>query len=60
MPWGQILQSAHRMFGLLPAQFWALSVYEWRALQAPQSGYADRRSLGNLMGQYPDKPEEVK
>lgn len=60
LPWGQILRAAHSQFGLLPKELWALSVYEWRALQNPLTGHADRSSLSTLMAQYPDKSEQVK
>lgn len=54
--WAEHLALANRTFHLTPAQFWALSVWEWRALLRaldPAPGM-DRASLQDLMAQFPD------
>lgn len=43
--------------GLSPAEVWALSVAEWRALCGAESGLS-RRGLEALAAQYPDKGNE--
>ncbi|PHS27664.1 MAG: phage tail assembly chaperone [Robiginitomaculum sp.] len=54
MPWRHLLFTAQHGFGLTPAQFWALSVLEWRCLQSASAGHADQACLRTLMTQYPD------
>ncbi len=60
LPWGQLLRAAQSGFGLLPAQFWALSVLEWRSLQNPHNGHADRSALQELIATYPDISTQVR
>lgn len=57
LPWGHLLRLAQIRFGLVPGQFWALSVLEWRLLLHPGTDHADRKTLAQLRGQFPDFTE---
>lgn len=41
--------------GIAPAQFWRLSVAEWRALLAPRRAGLARDNFEALMRRFPDK-----
>ncbi|MEL6325017.1 MAG: phage tail assembly chaperone [Pseudomonadota bacterium] len=55
LPWPDMLQAAIRM-GLNPAEFWRLSLVEWRWLVAghSDSGAMTPQGLDALMQSYPD------
>jgi hypothetical protein len=54
--WAQSLHLAARRFGLLPAEFWKLSVWEWQSLLSSlPAEHVDRGGLDQLILQYPDK-----
>lgn len=57
LPWRQLLRLAHSMFGILPDQFWAMPVREWRLLQPPGGAYANGADLRALMADFPDSHE---
>jgi uncharacterized phage protein (TIGR02216 family) len=52
LPWSQLLQTATQL-GLTPAQFWTLSILEWRALIGEAHGL-DRGRLDELSTAFPD------
>jgi Phage tail assembly chaperone protein, TAC len=52
LPWRKLLLAANQ-FGLTPVQFWALSVFEWRALMGEGQGL-DSARLGELCRDFPD------
>lgn len=53
-PWTLLLAAGLRL-GLTPAEFWRLSLKEWRALNAPQLGEAlSRSAFESLARQFPD------
>lgn len=53
-----MLRLAAGRFGLSPAETWALSLAEWRALTAPAPGAAPltRAELDALLNLHPDDP----
>jgi uncharacterized phage protein (TIGR02216 family) len=54
-PWPEMIVAAQRM-GLAPAQFWRLSLKEWRVLVAPAGGPAlTREAFSALARRYPDQ-----
>tara|TARA_R110000868_G_scaffold108842_2_gene296768 strand:+ start:2957 stop:3139 length:183 start_codon:yes stop_codon:yes gene_type:complete len=53
--WFAALRAAARL-GIAPAEFWRLSLIEWRALVGPHDARPlSRRALQILMADYPDK-----
>ena len=54
-PWGAWLKTAFA-FGLNPADFWRLSLKEWRALTAPAPAPFNRAAFESLAAQFPDRP----
>ena len=56
--WAAVLRLASARFGLSPAETWALSLAEWRALTAPAPGAAPltRAELDALLHLHPDDP----
>jgi Phage tail assembly chaperone protein, TAC len=54
LPWRDMLYVAHREYHILPAQFWCLSVREWRWLQHANAPHMGRVALQSLMMQFPD------
>lgn len=56
MSWPELLRLAAARFGLSPAQVWALSLVEWRALTAPPAGSAPlgRAAFEALAAAHPD------
>lgn len=54
-PWRSLIAAAQRL-GVAPAQFWRLSLREWRALVAPAADAAmTRAGFEALERLYPDK-----
>lgn len=54
-PWNAWLRAGLAV-GLPPAQFWRLSLKEWRALVAPSEPAAlDRAAFDMLIARYPDQ-----
>lgn len=53
--WAERLQFALLRFGLSPAQVWALSLAEWRALTAQAPTGLSRTELDTLIRLYPDE-----
>jgi hypothetical protein len=53
MPWSDLLRAA-AMLGVLPNAFWALSVYEWRALMGQSKGL-DTARFHELYAAFPDQ-----
>jgi hypothetical protein len=56
LPWSNLLQGAHQI-GLKPTEFWALSVFEWRALFGEGQGL-DKGRLGELCQAFPDQTHD--
>lgn len=57
-PWSAWLR-AGAACGLAPAQFWRLSLKEWRALIGPQAARGfDRAAFDVLAARFPDQPHE--
>jgi hypothetical protein len=55
-PWFAMLAAAQRI-GVAPADFWRLSLKEWRALIAPPPGAGMSRSAFEALAQqFPDRP----
>jgi Phage tail assembly chaperone protein, TAC len=52
LPWRELILGANQM-GIMPAQFWALSVFEWRALMGEAQGLNGTR-LSELIRDFPD------
>ena len=52
LPWPELLRAAIP-FGLTPVEFWALSVFEWRALMGDGAGLPSSR-LEELCRAFPD------
>lgn len=52
LPWSDLVQAANQ-FGLTPPAFWALSVFEWRALMGEGQGL-DRARLNEISAAFPD------
>ena len=53
-PWPTLIDAARRL-GVAPAQFWRLSLAEWRALAAPNAeGPMTRAAFDVLSRRYPD------
>jgi uncharacterized phage protein (TIGR02216 family) len=57
LPWQQLLNAACRL-GLSPDQFWALSVFEWRALMGQGQGL-DPARLQELCQAFPDDAGDI-
>ena len=55
LPWRELLLAASQL-GLTPARFWALSVFEWRALMGEGPGL-DGAGLRDLIRAFPDIPD---
>ena len=55
LPWSSLLLTASHM-GIIPSQFWALSVREWRALVGEGYGL-DGARLSELSNAFPDDHE---
>ena len=57
-PWPSILRLAAERFGFTPAQTWAVSLAEWRALTAPAAVERPltRAELDALLLLHPDDP----
>jgi uncharacterized phage protein (TIGR02216 family) len=56
-PWPALIAAACRL-GVAPAQFWRLSLREWRALVAPPADAAMTRArFEALLRLYPDKDQ---
>ncbi len=56
MNWASILRAGLAL-GLRPAEVWALSLTEWRALTGSAGGAAlDRTGLDALRARFPDTP----
>lgn len=55
-PWGEMLRTAVRL-GVMPADFWALSVREWRMLaaRAAADGPMGRNDFERLTEAWPDE-----
>ena len=54
-PWQALLAMANA-FAISPAQFWRLSLAEWRALVAPHAGEVlTRQAFDVLAHRFPDK-----
>jgi hypothetical protein len=53
LPWRELILGANQM-GIMPAQFWALSVFEWRALMGEAQGLSGTR-LNELIRDFPDE-----
>ena len=53
LPWREFLVAASQL-GLTPVQFWALSVFEWRALMGDGQGLPSSR-LEELCRAFPDE-----
>ena len=52
--WQSALRAAARL-GIAPAEFWRLSLIEWRAIAGPLDARPlTRRALAILMADYPD------
>ena len=58
LPWGPLMRTAHAVFGILPEQFWAMPVREWRLLQHPGGAHANGAALRALMREFPDMQED--
>lgn len=56
-PWAEWLRAGALAFGLKPAEFWRLSLAEWRAL-AGGGGAPSARELAALMRRHPDRAAE--
>ncbi len=56
--WPAVLRLAAERFGWAPREVWALSLREWRALNAPAPGVAPltRADLDALLLLHPDDP----
>jgi uncharacterized phage protein (TIGR02216 family) len=53
-PWRALLAAAQRL-GVTPAEFWRLSLREWRALAAPSAEAAlTRAAFDALAARFPD------
>ena len=52
LPWREFLVAASQL-GLTPVEFWALSVFEWRALMGDGAGLPSSR-LEELCRAFPD------
>lgn len=52
--WPRLMAAAWRR-GLAPAQFWRLSVREWRALMAPADEALSRAAFDALAQRFPDR-----
>jgi len=53
-PWPALLFNAQRL-GVAPAQFWRLSLREWRALITSPDAGLSRAAFEQLARTYPDK-----
>jgi len=56
-PWSAWLKAAFG-FGLVPADFWRLSLKEWRALTAQGASPFDRAAFEALASQFPDRTDD--
>lgn len=56
-PWRALIAAAQRL-GVAPAQFWRLSLREWRALVAPSAdALMTRAAFEALVRLYPDRDQ---
>jgi Phage tail assembly chaperone protein, TAC len=55
LPWSQLIPVASQL-GLMPSAFWALSVFEWRALMGEGQGL-DAARLSEMCAAFPDDYE---
>ena len=53
MPWRRLLALSQTL-GVAPAQFWRLSLREWRALTAPAREALTRAAFDALARRFPD------
>lgn len=58
LAWAEMLRAAALM-GIAPAQFWKLSLREWRALTAPSGPALARKEFDLMMKTRPDERKEV-
>ena len=59
LAWAEMLRAAALM-GIAPAQFWKLSLREWRALTPPSGPALPRRQIDLMMKSPPDERTEAK
>lgn len=57
-PWRTLLAVAASL-AIAPAQFWRLSLKEWRALVSPQRSGLSRDAFQALIEQFPDKTKHA-
>ena len=53
--WGDLMRLAALRFAIPPADFWALSLCEWRALAGGAAPVLTRGGLDALLRAYPDE-----
>ena len=59
LPWGPAMRAAARI-GLTPADFWALSLKEWRLLTEQESiGVLTRAAFEALCVSHPDGSQKI-
>ncbi|WP_342973835.1 phage tail assembly chaperone [Henriciella sp. AS95] len=54
LPWAEMLRAA-LMMGIRPAEFWRLSLREWRWLTGPSGQALTRTQLETMLVAHPDK-----
>lgn len=59
IPWREWFAYAVLSLGLSPRDFWALTLFEWRALAPEGAGAMDRGGLEKLIALYPDERAEI-
>lgn len=58
LAWAEMLRAAALM-GIAPAQFWKLSLREWRALTTPSGPTLPRKQFDLMMKTRPDERTEA-
>jgi len=58
LAWNEMLRAAALM-GIVPAQFWKLSLREWRALTTPSGPALPRKEFDLMMKTRPDERTEA-
>lgn len=58
LAWAEMLRAAALM-GIAPAQFWKLSLREWRALTTPSGPALPREQFDLMMKMRPDERTEA-
>ena len=58
LAWNEMLRAAALM-GIVPAQFWKLSLREWRALTTPSGPALPRTQFDLMMKRRPDERTEA-